>query len=56
MKPQTISEKIKMGLELSFRKLLDQRIKEDGEFVISLNNKIVHVKAKDLLKVLSENK
>lgn len=56
MNPETLSEKVKKGLELYFKKLLDQRIKEDGEFIISLNNKIVHVKAKDLLRVLAENK
>jgi len=45
-----VSQKLKAGINLAFKKLLAQRILEDGEFVISQNGKIVHVKAKELLK------
>ena len=50
---QEISElgnKIMFGMELSFQKLLEQKIKEDGEFVFSENGTVVHVKAREFKK------
>ena len=41
-------EKLIEGLELSFKKLVQQKIKEDAELVFSENGKIVRIKAKDL--------
>lgn len=46
-----LSQKFKTGINLAFKNLLAKRILEDGEFVISKNGKIVHVKAKELLKL-----
>ena len=42
--------KILQGINLSYRRLLATKQKEDGELVISRNGKIVRVKAKELAK------
>lgn len=42
-------EKLIEGLELSFKKLVQQKIKEDAELIFSKNDgEIVRIKAKDL--------
>ena len=41
-------EKLIKGLELSFKKLVAQKAKEDGELIFSKNGEIVRIKAKDL--------
>lgn len=38
------------GLELAFQRLLEKKSKENGELVFEIKGKIVHIKAKDLLK------
>jgi hypothetical protein len=43
-----ILDKIVVGLELSFKKLVAQKAKEDGELIFSKNGEIVRIKAKDL--------
>ncbi len=45
-----IKNKIEKGLDLTFQKLLEKKIKEDGEFVFSENGKVVHVKAREFKK------
>lgn len=45
---QELHEKIKKGLDLSFKKLLLHKKKNDGVFVFSENGKIVKVRAIDL--------
>ena len=47
---KTLRDKIKIGLELSFSRLVAERAKEDGELIFAENGKIVRVKAKDLSK------
>jgi hypothetical protein len=42
--------KILKGIEISFQKLIEKKCKEDGELIFWEKGKIVHIKAKDLLK------
>jgi len=42
--------KIRKGLALSEERLLQAKAKEDGELVLYRDGKIVHVKARDLLR------
>jgi hypothetical protein len=43
-----IREKIRKGLDLTFKKLVAYKKKNDGVFVFSENGKIITVKAKDI--------
>lgn len=45
---KSLSEKIMIGLEESFKQLVKTKRKQNGTFVFSENGKIVHVKAKDV--------
>jgi hypothetical protein len=45
---ETLREKILKGTQISFQKLLERTAREDGELVISKDDKIVRVKARDL--------
>jgi hypothetical protein len=47
---ETFEQKIRRGLDLSFERLLQAKAKEDGELVLYRDGKIVHVKARDLLR------
>lgn len=44
-----LTEKIKKGLELTFKKLLKEKRQNGGEFVFSENGKIIKVKATDII-------
>lgn len=44
-----LREQIKKGLELSFKKLLEEKRRNGGEFVFSENGKIIRVKATDIV-------
>ena len=44
-----IMEKVRIGLELSFKKLVQQKSLTDGILVFRNNGKIEKVKARDLL-------
>jgi hypothetical protein len=49
--PDDMGEKIKEGIALSYRKLLESKAQEDQSLVFENGDgKIVYVKAKDLLK------
>ena len=48
-----IREKILKGLQISFEKLVKEKAKNDEELVFSENDKIVRVKAKDILKEMN---
>lgn len=48
-----LREKILFGLELSFRRLVEDKSKEGKELVFSRDGKIVKVKARDLQKQLA---
>jgi hypothetical protein len=43
-----IREKIRKGLDLTFKKLVAYKQKNNGVFVFSENGKIITVKAKDI--------
>lgn len=43
-----VEQKILQGLELAFRRLVEQKKREDGELVFSKDGKIYKVKARDL--------
>ena len=43
-----LSEKIRKGVDLAFKRLVIERQKDDGELVFSENGKIVKIKARDL--------
>ena len=43
-----IVNKFLKGLEYSFRKLVEDKKRQDGTFVFSVDGKIVHVKARDI--------
>jgi hypothetical protein len=45
---QLMHKKISEGMELTFKKLVAYKQKNDGTFVFSDNGKIVKVKAKDI--------
>jgi hypothetical protein len=45
-----LREKILKGIALSFEKLVQEKIKTDGELVFSIDGEIVFIKAKDLVK------
>ena len=45
-----LREKILKGIELSYERLVQSKIKSDGEIVISRDGKVVIIKAKDLIK------
>ncbi|WP_203558371.1 hypothetical protein [Bacteroides sp. 224] len=41
-------EKIRRGVALAYRRLIEQKKREDGELIFSQNGKIVRVKARDI--------
>lgn len=45
-----LTQLIAEGLKLSFKKLLIEKAKEDGELIFCEDGKIIRVKAKELLK------
>jgi len=45
-----LREKILQGLELAYTRLLSSKQKDDEDLVISINGKVVKVKARDLTK------
>lgn len=45
---KNLSEKIRKGVDLAYKRLVIKRQKEDGELIFSEDGKIVRVKAKDL--------
>jgi len=45
-----LREKILKGIGLAFDKLVQSKIKTDGELVFSIDGKIVFIKAKDFVK------
>jgi len=47
VKSHELLEKITQGLDLTFKRLLATKQKEDGEFIFSENGKIIRVKARD---------
>jgi sulfur carrier protein ThiS len=47
-KATELREKIKTGLDLTFKKLLETKRQNNGEFIFSQNGKIVKVKARDI--------
>ncbi|GAB2800405.1 hypothetical protein GCM10027275_53030 [Rhabdobacter roseus] len=50
MDNKELREKIISGLELSFKRLVISKSKEDKELVFSKDGKIVKIKARDLEK------
>ncbi len=50
MKYKELRDKIISGLELSFKRLVSSKSKEDKELLFSKDGKIVKVRAKDLEK------
>lgn len=48
MNSKEFSEKIKLGLELSFRKLVLSTRQSDGYLLFSVDGKVIKVKAKDI--------
>ncbi len=53
-KENEIKEKIREGLDLSFKKLVQQKSLTDDILILSKNGKIIEVKARDLLKQKQE--
>ncbi|WP_316765359.1 hypothetical protein [Pedobacter frigiditerrae] len=45
---QLLHQKISEGMDLTFKKLVAYKKKNDGVFVFSENGKIIKVKAKDI--------
>jgi hypothetical protein len=41
--------KILKGIDIAYQKLIESKIKEDGEIVVCKNGKVVLIKAKDLI-------
>ena len=51
-----IREKILKGLEISFEKSVKEKAKNDEELIFEENGKIVKIKAKDILKEMTNQK
>jgi hypothetical protein len=47
-KAAELKEKIRLGLDLTFKKLVQSKRQSDGEFVFFENGKIVKIKARDI--------
>ena len=47
-KTKDLHDKIIEGLDLTFKKLLVSKQKEDGEFIFSENGQIIRIKAKEM--------
>ena len=45
-----LKKKILEGIELSFKKLVETKSREDGELIFSKGGKIIKVKARELQK------
>ena len=54
MENKELRDKIISGLELSFKRLVISKSKEDKEMVFSQHGKIIKVKAKDLEMLISK--
>jgi len=50
MKNNDIKNKILSGLELTFKKLVNSKSKNDGYLIYSKDGKIIKVRARDLKK------
>ena len=48
MQPDEIREKILLGLEIAFKRLVEKKQKEGGELIFAKDGKIIRVKAKDI--------
>ena len=48
-KVKELREKIIKGLDLTYERLISERLKDDSDLVVSRNGKIVRIKAKDLI-------
>jgi hypothetical protein len=49
-----LTKKLMQGLDLSFKRLLKQRCKENGTFCFSENGQIITVKAKEVRSMMRE--
>lgn len=49
-----LREKVYQGVKLAIDKLIEERAKEDGYLIISRDDKIVRVPAKELLKEMEK--
>ncbi|HPX76360.1 MAG TPA: hypothetical protein PLW77_07255 [Bacteroidales bacterium] len=50
-----IKTKILKGIDVAGQKLINDKVREDGELVISRNGKIEFIKAKDLIDNLDNS-
>ena len=48
-KGEEIEALVRLGLDLSFKKLVKQKALTDGELIFSRDGKIIRIKARDLL-------
>ena len=48
-KGEEIKEKFRLGLAISFKKLVQHKALTDGELIFSKDGKITRIKARDLL-------
>ncbi|MES1223959.1 MAG: hypothetical protein ABUT20_51165 [Bacteroidota bacterium] len=48
LKPVSLKNQLKKGLDLSFKKLVESKKINDGVLIFSRNGKIVKVKARDI--------
>lgn len=47
-KKEDINEKIKRGVKLAYRRLIEKKQREDGELIYSIDGKIVRIRARDI--------
>jgi hypothetical protein len=50
-----LRKRILAGIDLAYRKLVDERSLEDGELVFSKDGKIVKIKAREIQKNVKNN-
>jgi hypothetical protein len=50
-----LRKRILAGIDLAYKKLVDERSQEDGELVFSKDGKILKVKARELQKNAKDN-
>ncbi|NDV57498.1 hypothetical protein [Bacteroides sp. 519] len=45
---EKLGDKLQRGINLAYRRLIEQKQREDGELIYSIKGKIVHIRARDI--------
>lgn len=47
-KEEKLGDKLQRGIDLAYRRLIEQKQREDGELIYSVKGKIIRVRARDI--------